>query len=433
MIRAFFLHLCIMSELYSLFYETKGICTDTRKILPDSLFIALKGNNFNGNLFANQAIDKGAKYAIVDEKEFANDRNILYVPSTLKFLQDLAKYHRAKLNIPVIGITGSNGKTSTKELIYSVLAKKFNTIATRGNLNNHLGVPFTLLRIKKEHEIAIIEMGANQPGDIQELCEIASPTHGIITNIGKAHLEGFGNLEGVVQTKSALYRSVRKQNGVIFFNQEDLLLKSLLDDSTENISFGKANANITGQIIELTPYIHMCWQSSSYRSENINTSMVGTYNFYNFLAAISIGSYFGVKEIDISDAVATYKPENKRSQVLETQKNTLIIDCYNANPTSMLLALESFRDFRNNKKLAIIGDMLELGEESDLEHQKIIDYCKEHKIEFMTVGPIFNKHNKDRAYKNVEGISSELNMVNATAILLKGSRGIELEKLINLL
>ena len=422
-----------MSELYSLFYETKGICTDTRKILPDSLFIALKGNNFNGNLFANKAIDKGAKFAIVDQKEFANDRNILYVPSTLKFLQDLAKYHRAKFNIPVIGITGSNGKTSTKELIYSVLAKKFNTIATEGNLNNHLGVPFTLLRIKKEHEIAIIEMGANQPGDIQELCEIASPTHGIITNIGKAHLEGFGNLEGVVQTKSALYRSVRKQNGVIFFNQEDLLLKSLLDDSTENISFGKANANITGQIIELTPYIHMCWQSSSYRSENINTRIVGAYNFYNFLAAISIGSYFGVKEIDISDAVATYKPENKRSQVLETQKNTLIIDCYNANPTSMLVALESFRDFRNNKKLAIIGDMLELGEESDLEHQKIIDYCKEHKIEFMTVGPIFNKHNKDRAYKNVEGISSELNMVNATTILLKGSRGIELEKLITLL
>ena len=422
-----------MSELYSLFYETKGICTDTRKILPDSLFIALKGNNFNGNLFANKAINKGAKFAIVDQKEFANDRNILYVPNTLKFLQDLAKYHRAKFNIPVIGITGSNGKTSTKELIHSVLAKKFNTIATKGNLNNHLGVPFTLLRIKKEHEIAIIEMGANQLGDIEELCNIASPTHGIITNIGKAHLEGFGNLKGVVKTKSALYHSVRKQNGVIFFNQEDLLLKSLLDDTTENISFGKKNANITGQIIELTPYIHMCWQSSSYRSENINTSMVGTYNFYNFLAAISIGNYFGVKEIDISNAVASYKPENKRSQVLETQKNTLIIDCYNANPTSMLLALESFRDLRNNKKLAIIGDMLELGEESDLEHQKIIDYCKEHKIEFMTVGPIFNKHNKDRAYKNVAEISSELNMVNATAILLKGSRGIELEKLITLL
>lgn len=422
-----------MSELYSLFYETKGICTDTRQIIPDSLFIALKGNNFNGNLFANKAINKGAKFAIVDQKEFANDRNILYVPNTLKFLQDLAKYHRAKFNIPVIGITGSNGKTSTKELIHSVLAKKFNTIATKGNLNNHLGVPFTLLRIKKEHEIAIIEMGANRLGDIEELCNIASPTHGIITNIGKAHLEGFGNLKGVVKTKSALYHSVRKQNGVIFFNQEDLLLKSLLDDTTENISFGKKNANITGQIIELTPFIHMCWQSSSYRSENINTSMVGTYNFYNFLAAISIGNYFGVKEFDISDAVASYKPENKRSQVLETKKNTLIIDCYNANPTSMLLALESFRDLRNNKKLAIIGDMLELGEESDLEHQKIIDYCKEHKIEFITVGPIFNKHNKDRAYKNVAEISSELNMVNATAILLKGSRGIELEKLITLL
>ena len=431
--RAFFLHLCIMSELYSLFYETKGICTDTRKILPDSLFIALKGDNFNGNLFAENAIEKGAKFAIVDQKEFANDRNILYVPSTLKFLQGLARYHRSKFNIPVIGITGSNGKTSTKELINSVLAKKFNTIATEGNLNNHLGVPFTLLRIKKEHEIAIIEMGANRPGDIEELCNIASPTHGIITNIGKAHLEGFGNLEGVVKTKSALYHSVRKQNGVIFYNQEDLLLKSLLDSSTENISFGKKDANITGQIIELTPYIHMCWQSNSYRSKNINTSMVGTYNFYNFLAAISIGNYFGVKEIDISDAVATYKPENKRSQVIKTEKNTLIIDCYNANPTSMLLALESFRDFRNNKKLAIIGDMLELGEDSNLEHQKIIDYCNEHKIEFITVGPIFNKQNKNRAYKNVEEISSELHTINATVILLKGSRGIELEKLITLL
>jgi len=419
-----------MSELYSLFYETKGICTDTRNILPDSLFIALKGDNFNGNLFAENAIEKGAKFAIVDQKEFANDRNILYVQSALKFLQGLARYHRSKFNIPVIGITGSNGKTSTKELMHSVLSKKFNTIATEGNLNNHLGVPFTLLRIKKEHEIAIIEMGANRPGDIEELCNIASPTHGIITNIGKAHLEGFGNLEGVVQTKSALYHSVQKQNGVIFYNQEDLLLKSLLDDSTENISFGKANANITGQIIELTPYINMCWQSSSYRSKNINTSMVGNYNFYNFLAAISIGNYFGVKEIDISDAVATYKPENKRSQVLETEKNTLIIDCYNANPTSMVLALESFRDFRNNKKLAIIGDMLELGDDSNLEHQKIIDYCNEHKIEFITVGPIFNKQNKNRAYKNVDEISSELHTINATVILLKGSRGIELEKLI---
>jgi len=419
-----------MTELFSLFYETKGVCTDTRNILPDSLFIALKGKNFNGNVFAENAIQKGAKFAIVDQEEFSDNVKIFFVPNTLDFLQDLAKYHRAKFNIPVIGITGSNGKTSTKELIYSVLSKKFNTIATKGNLNNHLGVPFTLLRIKKGHEIAIIEMGANQPGDIQELCEIASPTHGIITNIGKAHLEGFGNLEGVVRTKSALYHAVRKQNGVLFYNGDDLLLKSLLDNSTENISYGKENAIVTGRILELTPYISMSWRSSSYSSKSINTKMVGNYNFYNFLAAICIGNYFGIKESHISDAIAIYTPENKRSQVLETKKNTLIVDCYNANPTSMMLALESFHDFKHSKKIAIIGDMLELGEESDLEHKKIIDYCERNNIDFITVGPIFQKLRTESAYQTVMELSSELAKIDASVVLLKGSRGIELEKLI---
>jgi len=420
-----------MSKLFSLFYETKGVCTDTRSILPDSLFIALKGNNFNGNLFAKNAIQNGAKFAIVDQEEFADNIKIFFVPNTLKFLQDLAKYHRAKFNIPVIGITGSNGKTSTKELLYSVLSKKFKTIATRGNLNNHLGVPFTLLRIKEEDEIAIIEMGANQPGDIQELCNIASPTHGIITNIGKAHLEGFGNLEGVVKTKSALYQSVKKQNGVLFFNEDDSLLKSLIDHTTENISYGKENADITGDLIELNPYICMCWKSSTYTSVNLNTNMVGNYNFYNFLAAICIGNYLGIKEMDISDAVATYKPENKRSQVLEAKRNKLIVDCYNANPTSMLLALESFHVFDHNKKLAILGDMLELGQDSELEHQKIIDYCKENKIEFITVGPIFKNLNKETGHQDVSSLSSELSTIHSSAILLKGSRGIELEKVID--
>ena len=419
-----------MSELFSLFYETKGICTDTRNILPGSLFIALKGKNFNGNVFAENAIGKGAKFAIVDQKEFADEHKIFFVKNTLRFIQDLAKHHRDKFNIPVIGITGSNGKTSTKELIYSVLSKKFKTIATEGNLNNHLGVPFTLLRIKKEHDIAIIEMGANQPGDIQELCEIASPTHGIITNIGKAHLEGFGDLEGVVKTKSALYHSVRKRHGILFYNEDDVLLKSLLDNTTENISYGKENAVITGRIQELTPYISISWKSSGYSSANINTNMVGNYNFYNFLAAICIGNYFGIKENDISDAVAEYKPENKRSQVLKTKKNTLIIDCYNANPTSMMLALESFHDFNHDKKIAIIGDMLELGEDSNLEHQKIIDYCERNKIDFITVGPIFQKLKKDKAYETVVELSSELTNIDSSVILLKGSRGIELEKLI---
>ena len=261
-----------MTELYSLFYETKGICTDTRNIISNSLFIALKGKNFNGNIFAKNAIEQGAKFAIVDQKEFSDQSRIFYVPNTLKFLQELAKHHRSKFNIPVIGITGSNGKTSTKELIYSVLSKKFKTIATEGNLNNHLGVPFTLLRIKKEHEIAIIEMGANQPGDIGELCEIASPTHGIITNIGKAHLEGFGNLDGVIQTKKALYDSVKKVQGVLFYNSDDTLLQSLLNEKTQNISYGKGNGSISGKITKLSPFLSISWKNNTYSSDSIKTN-----------------------------------------------------------------------------------------------------------------------------------------------------------------
>ena len=433
MIRAFFLHLCIMTELFSLFYETKGICTDTRNIISNSLFIALKGKNFNGNLFAKNAIEQGAKFAIVDQKEFSDQSRIFYVPNTLKFLQELAKHHRSKFNIPVIGITGSNGKTSTKELIYSVLSKKFKTIATEGNLNNHLGVPFTLLRIKKEHEIAIIEMGANQPGDIGELCEIASPTHGIITNIGKAHLEGFGNLDGVIQTKKALYDSVKKVQGVLFYNSDDTLLQSLLNEKTQNISYGKGNGSISGKIIKLSPFLSVSWKSSTFNSGAIKTNMVGNYNLYNFLAAICIGNYFNIKGIHISDAIAEYKPENNRSQVLETKKNKLIIDCYNANPTSMLLALESFHAFQHQKKIAILGDMLELGRDGEQEHQKILDYCRDNKIKLITVGPIFKKLNINEAYESVEQVSSELISMKAAVILLKGSRGIELEKLITFL
>ena len=333
----------------------------------------------------------------------------------------------------MIGITGSNGKTSTKELIYSVLSKKFKTIATEGNLNNHLGVPFTLLRIKKEHEIAIIEMGANQPGDIGELCEIASPTHGIITNIGKAHLEGFGNLDGVIQTKKALYDSVKKVQGVLFYNSDDTLLQSLLNEKTQNISYGKGNGSISGKIIKLSPFLSVSWKSSTYSSGIIKTNMVGNYNLYNFLAAICIGNYFNIKGIHISDAIAEYKPENNRSQVLETKKNKLIIDCYNANPTSMLLALESFHAFQHQKKIAILGDMLELGRDSEQEHQKILDYCRDNKIKLITVGPIFKKLNINQAYESVEQVSSELISMHAAVILLKGSRGIELEKLITFL
>ena len=242
-----------MEQLYEFFKETSGICTDTRNIEKDSFFVALKGANFNGNKFALNALEQGAKYAIVDESEYANNPRIFLVDNGLVFLQNLANHHRLQFDIPIIGITGSNGKTSTKELIAAVLNKKFNTLSTEGNLNNHIGVPLTLLQMNKEHELAVIEMGANQPGDIAELCEIASPTHGIITNIGKAHLEGFGDLKGVVKTKRALYTAIQEVNGTIFYNDDDNLLKSLIDTTTENISYGRKSAAIQGELIELNP------------------------------------------------------------------------------------------------------------------------------------------------------------------------------------
>ena len=419
-----------MLDLYSLFYNTTGVCTDTRNITLDSLFIALKGENFNGNLFAKKAIESGAKYAIVDEKEHADEFQIFYVTNALEFLQELSQYHRNQLEIPIIGITGSNGKTSTKELINCILSKKYNTLATVGNLNNHIGVPLTLLRLNKTHEIAIIEMGANKPGDIQELCDIASPTHGIITNIGKAHLEGFGDLEGVIKTKTELFKTLRNNNGTIFYNADDLLILKQVNNETQNISYGQKKANINGELISLSPFINMTWKNSTYTSEPLATKMIGNYNFYNFLAAICIGDHFNVEAHHISEAIVQYTPNNKRSQVLETDRNTLIVDCYNANPTSMKLALESFIQFKHHQKIVILGDMLELGAESVSEHQNILKFCNENKLELITVGPIFKRINSKNSYNNVLEIKKDLLEIKGCSVLLKGSRGIKLEELI---
>tara|TARA_B110000285_G_scaffold235419_1_gene317009 strand:+ start:2990 stop:4258 length:1269 start_codon:yes stop_codon:yes gene_type:complete len=419
-----------MLDLFSLFYKTTGVCTDTRHILKDSLFIALKGENFNGNLFATKAIEKGAKFAIVDEKKYADNLHVFYVEDSLKFLQNLAKQHRDNLNIPIIGITGSNGKTSTKELMHCVLSKKYNTLATTGNLNNHIGVPLTLLRLTHEHEIGIIEMGANKPGDIKELCSITSPTHGIITNVGKAHLEGFGNIDGVLKTKTELYDSVARVKGAVFYNEDDLLIKNQLNSATQNISYGQEKADVVGQLHYLDPFIKMSWKNNSYNSPRLTTKMIGNYNFYNFLAAICIGAYFKVEEDLISEAIVDYTPENKRSQVLRTDRNLLIVDCYNANPTSMKLALESFIHYKHPQKIVILGDMLELGIESILEHQKILRICLDNKLNYMTVGPIFKSINNKNSYENVIQIKGEMSGVTEFAVLLKGSRGIKLEELI---
>lgn len=424
-----------MKDLFDLFYKTSGVCTDTRKIEKDCLFICLKGANFNGNTFAEQALLNGAKYVIADEVTYQTKESIFLVDDALLYLQELANFHRSKFTIPVIGITGSNGKTSTKELINCVLSQKYNVLATQGNLNNHIGVPLTLLHLNENHEIAIIEMGANRFKDIEELCAIANPTHGIITNIGKAHLEGFGGFEGVLKTKKELYESISKQKGVIVFNEDDIILKENVPNNVKLISYGTENdCFVTGNLIGLTPYVELSWKHNHYISKPIHTQMVGKYNFYNYLAAITFGILFDVSYENINRAIEEYTPDNNRSQVKKTKHNILILDCYNANPTSMLSALESFSMIEQKEKLFIIGDMLELGKESDKEHQQIAKSIEELGLKGFTVGPIF-KEIKSKSFDKQFNSKSEAiefikhHPIENHLVLLKGSRGIGLESL----
>jgi UDP-N-acetylmuramoyl-tripeptide--D-alanyl-D-alanine ligase len=425
-----------MENLFQLFYQSSGVSTDTRKIKQDSLYIALKGENFDGNTFADKAIELGAKYAIVDNKDFANESTIFHVDDSLVFLQKLSNYHRKRFDIPLIGITGSNGKTTSKELINAVLTQKYNVLCTAGNLNNHIGVPLTLLNLTEEHQIAIIEMGANKPKDIEELCLIAEPNYGIITNVGKAHLQGFLSFEGVIETKSELYAFVKNNQGKIVINGDDEILNNKANSfQLEKVTYGTNGENhIQGELVRLNPFVELRWKSADYNSPIIQTNLVGKYNFLNFLAAITFGTIFKVENEKINEAISNYEPTNNRSQVQKTKENTLIIDCYNANPSSMQLALESFKEIQHPNKLAILGDMFELGLESEIEHKKIIDYCVENKIQFLTVGDFFQKHNSS-GYKNTQETIEFINSANIknSLILLKGSRGIALEKIINFL
>ncbi len=422
-----------MENLFQLFYQTSGVSTDTRKIKQDSLYIALKGENFDGNTFADKAIELGAKYAIVDNKDFANESTIFHVDDSLVFLQKLSNYHRKRFDIPLIGITGSNGKTTSKELLNAVLSKKYNVLCTEGNFNNHIGVPLTLLNLTEDHEIAIIEMGANKPKDIEELCLIAEPNYGIITNVGKAHLQGFLSFEGVIETKSELYSFIRQTEGKIVVNGDDEILTNKASSLfLKKVSYGTNSENqIQGDLVKLNPFVELIWKKKGYTSPIIKTNLVGKYNFLNFLAAVTFGTIFNVDNEKINEAISNYIPTNNRSQVQKTKENTLIIDCYNANPSSMQLALESFKEIQHPNKLAILGDMFELGLESDAEHKKIIDYCIENEIQFLTVGDFFQKHNSF-GYKNTQEAIEFINSANikSSLILLKGSRGIALEKVI---
>jgi len=420
---------------FELFYETTGVCTDTRKIEKDCLFICLKGENFNGNTFAQQAIEQGAKYVVVDEAAFATSERIFLVKNSLEYLQQLANYHRKKFKIPVIGITGSNGKTSTKELINAVLSEKFKVLATIGNLNNHIGVPITLLRMNQEHEIAIIEMGANKFGDIAELCAIAEPNYGIITNIGKAHLEGFIDFQGVLKTKKEMYDAVSANNGVVIYNFDDEILQNNVPTNIRLLSYGQhKNAGISGELTALTPFIEMKWTTEGYTSPLLTMNMVGKYNFYNYMAAIAFGIEFGLEPSQINAGLTNYSPTNNRSQVKKSKKNTLILDCYNANPSSMKSALESFALIENKQKMFIIGDMLELGDQSEKEHQAIADLAAQLSLKGFSVGPRFKALQTNaftQQFENTKDVQDFVtdNEITNHLILLKGSRGIGLEVL----
>ena len=425
-------------DLFNLFYQVSSISTDTRKIEQNSLFICLTGETFNGNTFAEQALKGGAKFVIVDQLEYQTSPNIYLVDNCLLFLQKLANHHRNQFSIPVVGITGSNGKTSSKELIKAVLSKKYNVLATEGNLNNHIGVPLTLLKITKEHQIAIIEMGANKYKDIEELCTIAEPSIGLITNIGKAHLEGFHNFEGVLKTKLELYQSLSKINGQIIINLDDSTLTSNVPAQITPHTYGQdSKANVRGTLLHLSPYVEMEWLHENYKSGPIKTQMIGKYNFYNFLAAIAFGIQFKVPPAQINEAISEYTPTNNRSQIKETSKNTVILDCYNANPTSMESALESFAMIDHPHKKFIVGDMLELGLESHEEHKNIIKLTKKLDLDGYFVGAIFKEvgDQQTNVFENTEVALNHFktHQLHKHLILLKGSRGIGLEKMENVL
>jgi UDP-N-acetylmuramoyl-tripeptide--D-alanyl-D-alanine ligase len=433
-----------IERLYSLFQKHPQLDTDSRNIKAGSIFFALKGENFNGNKFANNAIEKGAAYAVVDEEEFCTNDKIILVDDVLKTLQKLATTHISILNIPVIAITGTNGKTTTKELVNAVLSTKYNTNATRGNLNNHIGVPLTLLSCDSNTEILITEMGANHPGEIADLCQIAQPSFGIITNIGKAHLEGFGGEEGVIKTKSELYQHLERSDGKAFVNADDKLLCEL-SRNLDRIFYGSGReAKISGEILEVNPFVKLQWEITDTPCENkmrkysINSKLIGEYNFYNILAAIAVGSYFEIEPQSIMDAVEGYIPVNNRSQIIKKEEKTIILDAYNANPSNMEAAINNLIKMKADKKAAIIGDMLELGKYSSQEHKRIYDLLKDGLVDkLIFVGSIFSGivNDDDICFIDTDTAITWLknNKIDASLILIKASRGIGLEKIVSIL
>lgn len=412
-----------LGEIYNLFKIHFLVDTDTRKIRKNTIFFALKGGNFNGNAFAKEALEKGAMYSIVDEQEYANDDRIILVENTLTTLQQLAGYHRDKLKIPIVALTGSNGKTTTKELVNAVLSKKFKTTATIGNLNNHIGVPLTLLSMTKDTEIGIVEMGANHPKEIEFLSNIANPDYGYITNFGKAHLEGFGSLEGVVKAKSELYDYLMTNNKIIFVNNDDAIQM----DKTKKAKRVMFDDSI--ELLEVNPFVRL-----SFNNKTIQSSLIGNYNFNNIAAAITIGRYFGVSDENIKLAIENYEPNNNRSQVIQTACNSVVLDAYNANPTSMEAAITSFKQTKAGSKTIILGDMFELGDASLTEHQKIVDIVSVLGFQnVFLVGENFCRTTtKLHQFRTLSELEKHLEIypIKNNHILIKGSRGMALERVL---
>ena len=420
-----------INYIHSLFLQCSSVSIDTRKIETNSLFIAIKGERFDANTFAKEALDKGASYVIIDDKSYFIDQRTILVEDSLIALQELAKFHRDYLKLPIIALTGSNGKTTTKELINVVLSKKFNTKATVGNLNNHIGVPLTLLSFTSETEIGIVEMGANHKKEIEFLCELATPDYGYITNFGKAHLEGFGGVEGVIEGKSEMYKYLSANDKLVFINLEDPIQVEK-SKSLKSYSFGinKTNADVNITSIKANPFVTI-----GYSDLLIQSHLIGLYNANNINAALTIGKYFGVTDSEIKDALESYIPENNRSQLVQKGSNQIILDAYNANPSSMSVAIENFLQLDNANKVMILGDMFELGDESLKEHKAIVAMLSKYEnVKCYFVGSAFyeSKIEKDNLgfYNTFESFSNDLSDMkfDNSTILIKGSRGMALER-----
>ena len=427
-------------QLYEIFLNYPAISTDSRKIIKDSLFFALKGDSFDGNRFATTALELGAIKAVVDDPEVVKSESYILVEDVLTSLQQLAAYHRKRLGLPIIAITGTNGKTTTKELIASVLRQKFKIEFTQGNLNNHIGVPLTLLTFTKETEIGVVEMGANHPGEIDFLCRLADPDFGLITNVGKAHLEGFGSFEGVVKTKRELYSYLDGKKGTIFINRDNPVLMGSIGFHADKITYGTSpSTGIKGELCKSFPFL--CVKFSFNRDSwfEIKTQLFGEYNFENVLAAVATGHYFGVKPLMIKDAIEKYVPSNSRSQFIRSGTNIIILDAYNANPSSMQVSIASFLQIQADHKCFMLGDMLELGENSEKEHQHIVDLLASHEdCDACLVGPCFSKTIRPERFL-IFNDTNELILYLAehpfqhSAILIKGSHGIRMEKVFEVL